>query len=202
MTSSVESPAAPPAPAPGAGPRTVLAVVAGLALSFVGAFWVGFGGAQLGHVLTTQRDVVSRTLAPSWTWVLLTAVTAAGLWLLSWPGARGPRPRAVAALGASWTVGWLAVLSFVGAQFEHTGPQARCTYSACWPYGWQELLVAAPLLVGCLVLLATVVLGRRGPRSLALVAPAATFVVLTLVQAALWERVVVPFLAGQPPFSS
>ena len=180
----------------------MLGVVLGLGLSFVGAFWVGFGGAQLGHVLTTQRDVVSQTLAPSWTWAVLTVLTAVGLGLLARPGPPEGRPRTVAVVGAVWTLGWVAVFSFVGAQFERTGPQARCVHASCWPYGWQELAVALPLLAGCLALLGTGVVGRRGPRALAGVTPAATYLVLTLVQLALWEGVVVPFLGAPPLFST
>lgn len=187
---------------PARGVRTVLVVFLGLGLSFVGAFWVGSGGAQLGHVLTTQRNVVSQTLAPSWTWALLTAVTTAGLWLCAGARSSARRPGMVAVVGAAWTLGWLALFSFVGAQFEHTGPAARCVHASCWPYGWQELAVALPLLLGCLVLLGTGVVGRRGSRAPGGLTPAATYLVLTLVQLALWEDVVVPFLDGPSPFSS
>ena len=62
--------------------------------------------------------------------------------------------------------------------------------------------MALPLLAGCLALLGTGVVGRRGPRALAGVTPAATYLVLTLVQLALWEGVVVPFLGAPPLFST
>ncbi|GAA4722157.1 hypothetical protein GCM10025782_20150 [Pedococcus ginsenosidimutans] len=221
MTKGVESSTmeSPPAAPSGAGPRHrvrgLVAVLLGFALTFVGAFWTGFGGAQLGHVLTRQRDIVTMTQAPSWTWAVLTALTTAGLGLLSWssgmrssslrsasPADAGTGRPVVAAAGSLWTLAWLGAFSLVGAQFEVTGPRDRCARSSCWPHGWQELAVATPLLVASLVLLGAGLLARRAPRAVALVAPPATYLVLTLVQVAAWDGMVVPFLTGPPPFSS
>lgn len=171
--------------------------IAGTLLAFVGAYWVGLGSAQLGHVWITRVGSVDRTLAPTPSWAVLTAMTAAGLALLTGPRAWVGRVDPVSLVGGVWTLGWLAMFSDFKSNWELTGT-AHCVYASCWPRGWQELAVAAPLGIGCLALVVMVAFGRRVPRWVRAAVPASLFVVLAVVQVAIWDGVIIPVLNGPP----
>lgn len=138
------------------------------------------------------------TRAPSLSWITFTLVLAAALALLAGPRPAG-RVSIAAVAGAVWTLFWVWTFSLLGSGWELSGPQVTCVRDGCWPHGWQELAVAAPLLVGTLALL---VLGLVGGQTRAWVRralPPALFVVLAIIQVALWESVVVPILLGPSP---
>ncbi|WP_055483193.1 hypothetical protein [Sphaerimonospora mesophila] len=137
------------------------------------------------------------TLAPTPSWAVLTAVTAAGLALFTGPRAWVRWADPVSLAGGIWTLGWLALFSYLESNFELTGT-AHCVYASCWPLGWRELAVAAPLGLGCLALLVIGTLGRRAPGWVRAAVPASLFVVLAVVQVAIWDGVVVPVLNGPP----
>lgn len=186
--------------AAGASRAAAPAMVAGFLFLLVGAWWIGFGNAQLGTVLLTQVGVVSQTLAPSPSWAVLTGLTGGGLLLLTSPRVWVGAVDWAKLLGAGWALGWTLLLSFFSSAFEFTGPQARCVYSSCWPRGYQELAIASPLLTACLVMVVMATAGRRLAWWWRAATPAVTFVALTVLQVQVWDRLAVPFLSGPPPF--
>ncbi|MGL5931120.1 MAG: hypothetical protein ACRCY8_19470 [Dermatophilaceae bacterium] len=178
----------------------IIGAVAGAVLAVVGTFWLGFGGGELGRVALTRSDLVSLTLAPSPTWAAFTVALAASLALLA-----GPRPTGrfsvTAVAGAVWVLLLLLGFSVLGSGWEFTGPEATCVRAGCWPRWWQELAVAAPLVVGALALLVVGLVGGRAPAWVRHGVPAVLFLVLAVAQVALWESAVIPVLVGPSPFS-
>lgn len=172
---------------------SVIGVPLGLIASFVGASWVGFAGAGLAEVSLTRVDVVGPTTAPSPSWALFTVVNAAGLALLAGRSRVG-RVDVVAALGGLWILGWLGITSVLGSGWELTGPDVDCVRPGCAPQGIEELLVGAPLAVAALALLTLGLVGAR--ERVARAAPPLVYVVLAVLQVAVWDDVVVPALLG------
>lgn len=178
----------------------IAGVVTGTLLAVVGTFWLAFGGGELGHASLTRADLASRTLAPSVNWIAFTMILATALALLA-----GPRPAGRVSLasiaGAVWTLFWVWTFSVLGSGWELSGPHVTCVREGCWPQGWQELAVAAPLVVGSFALLVLGLVGGQTPAWVRRGLPPVLFLVLAIVQVALWESDVVPILLGPSPVS-
>lgn len=178
---------------------TVLGGVLGYLMLLVAAGWVGLTKAGLATVLTTQVDVVSDTTAPSGPWGLMVICTAVGAVLATGSRAWVEGRVDVLQLGAAaWTLICLGGCTCLGTGWEFTGPDSHCVYRSCWPRGYQEALLALPLMATCVLMLVMATLGRSRPWWWRALIPALAFVVLSVVQVAVWDRFVVPILNAPP----
>lgn len=174
------------------------AVVVGMVLSWAGAVWVGLGAADLSTVWLTRDGV----LEPSATTTHLSRairsfVTAVGLFLVTLPRRWLALGDLAQLCGAFWTLGWLALGSSISAEF--TDPSRQCVYDSCWPQGYQELAIATPLMVACVLMIWMASLGRRQPQWIRGLVPAGAFLLLMIVQAVIWDSIMIPFFNTPPP---
>lgn len=171
----------------------------GLLLTFVGAVWIGIAGSELGRVWYTQK-IVDPTTAPTLPWIVCTAATALGLTLLTAPRAWITPVDWLQLLGGCWTIGWVYLFSDVRSQAEFTGSQPPCTYTSCWPQGYQETATAIPIVIAVIAMILTSTLGRQLRWSQRATVPSTTFVILTIAQLVAWDRLLIPFLNAPPPW--
>lgn len=169
----------------------------GFLLTFVGTFWMGFGGAELARVWYTGK-FVDPTTAPTLVGTVCAVATTVGLGLLAAP--RAWVRHWLQLLGGCWTLGWVYLFSDFASQAEFTGSEPPCVHTACWPQGYHEFAVAVPLVIAVVTMGVTATVGRRLRWWLRAAVPSLTFVVLTIVQLALWDRAVIPFLSAPPPW--
>lgn len=174
--------------------------VLGFSMLLAAAVWVGFAKAGLATVLTTRPEVVSETTAPGGSWVPLVLCTVLGLVLTTGRLPRGGRIDLVQVGAATWTLVWLAICTWLGTGWELTDQDVRCSYRSCWPQHYQEAALAAPLLVACTLMYVMATLGRRRPWWPRALVPSLAFLVLSIVQVAIWDRFAVPTFASPPPF--
>lgn len=171
-----------------------------LVFVWFGAIWTGLGRAGLGAVRYT-KDGGSVGQVPTWAPVLFSVLTAVGLALLAtFPvGETIRRIRAFQLFGASWTGGWLAVLSWLRSRAEFVGPDERvCVRANCWPLGYQEVAVGAPL-AAAVVLLAVMAFFPKQSWQVRALIPACVYLALVLFQRAVWDSHVLPLLSASPP---
>ncbi len=112
---------------------TRLAVLAsrapGLLVLLVSAYWTGVGtSAYLGTVYMTGG--VTEPRASSLEWVVMTAVGAVGLMLITRPSHWFPSVDFVALFGAIWTLGWTALITLFFYDLEFSDPDRRCQEAA------------------------------------------------------------------------
>jgi hypothetical protein len=177
----------------------VAARLPGLLVLLASSYWTAVGSAHLGTVLATQSGA-SATLAPSTSWAAMVALTAGGFLMVTRPS-RSIQPVELGALvGACWTLGWTALMSWFFYSVQFMDPDSRCQYPFCWPGAYQALAVAAPLATACLLVIAMATAGRRFRWRVRALVPAGIYVVLTLVQVGIWERFVLPLFNGPPPW--
>lgn len=181
----------------------VVALVVGALLGVLGAMWIGAGEGGLGQALLTHSDLASETTAPSPTWATMSMVNALALSLLVGRprGRGGGRVDWIAVAGALWVVMWLVLLSVLRMAFAMSDTDAVCVRAGCWPHGWQEFAVAVPLGAGALTLLGVGLVSRTWPWWLRRGLPAGVYIILTIVQLAIWDRFVIPFFLGPSPLT-
>ena len=171
----------------------------GFALLLIGSYAIGLGSNELATT-RVMMDWVDPMHAPSSTWAAMNGLVVCGLLLVTTPRLR-TGPDLVAVTGAVWTVACTAVFSWVRYAAEFWFPDRQCRFSSCWPGVYQPAAIAAPVVVSAgllVVVMATV--GRRRSWLVRALWPTGVFVVLTLVQVAVWERYVVPFFHTAPRF--
>lgn len=176
-------------------------VVLAALLTFMCAYWIGIGRVGLGQVSLTRVDRMYKTESSMVSRAVLAVVTAAGLALFTgYRRRRAGQVDGVALLGGAWVLGWVAFFASILSGLELSGPQYKCLYPSCWPRGYQGLAIATPIIVAVLVMAVMATLGRRAPWWVRAALPAVVFVVLTIVQAAIWDSAVIPFFDRPPPF--
>lgn len=138
---------------------------------------------------------------PLWVQLGFVALTATGLALLAvFPVGESVRwVRAPQLFGAFWIAGWLALLSRVRSGAEFVMPDhGACLQVDCWPLGYQELVIAAPLALAAVVLAAMAFFPRLAWQTQAFV-PTGVYLTLALLQRALWDVHLLPLLSTAPP---
>lgn len=130
----------------------------------------------------------------------MAGLSAVGLVLITRPSRWFSSVDLVALFGAAWTLGSTVLFSWFFYGLEFWDPNRRCRYRSCWPGAYPPLLVAAPLVVACLLVATMATLGsRRGWRARALV-PVGVYVILSIVQVGTWKRFVLPLFMSPPPW--
>lgn len=184
-----------------------LPVVAAMALTFVGALWIGIGRAGLAAVSVTREGLTYSAQGSALSQTVATGLTAAGLVLFT-----GYRRRAVgkvdgvALVGGVWVLGWVGLISEFSSGIEFGGPQYMggpvdtCVYASCWPASYQGTAIAAPTIVAVLAAAAMATIGRRTSWCIRAAVPAAVLIVLTLLQVTIWNSTIIPLFEGPPPF--
>ncbi|WP_461110009.1 hypothetical protein [Tessaracoccus terricola] len=178
---------------------TLVLYMALLGFVWMAAAWTGLGRVGLETVsYTMELDVA---LVPLWVQLVFIVLTAAGVALLAvFPvGESVGWVRVPQLFGALWIAGWLALLSRVRSGAEFVMPDhGECLRVDCWPLGYQELVIAAPLAVAVLLLAAMAFFTRLSWQAQAFV-PAGVYLTLALLQRAVWDVQVLPLLSTAPP---
>lgn len=179
---------------------SVGAVVVGFALTLAGSIWIGLAAADLSIVWLTRDGVLEPVATTThFSRAMRALVTAIGLFLLTLPRRWVVLGDLAQLFGAVWTLGWLALSSTLFSGAEFTDPSRQCVYDSCWPRGYQELAIATPLMVACLLMIAMASLGRQQPQWIRGLVPAGAFLLLMIVQAAIWDPIMIPFFNAPPP---
>jgi hypothetical protein len=174
----------------------VIQLSAGFCFIASGGYWVGVGGAGLPTISLVRPSLVYPGQETG-IWLFMTLVVAAGLALWFTPNSWShSRTDFVQLSGAViLTVLVLAFLPFVSGP-EFLNPSMSCVYDTCWPQPYQEMLLAAPVLMGALAMGVCAVIGGRMRLRLRIVLPVSLYVLLAIVQYATWQPIIVPFLAA------
>lgn len=103
-------------------------------------------------------------------------------------------------LGSGWILGWVYLFSDFRSQAEFTGSRLPCTYASCWPQGYQETATSIPIVCAVITMILMATLGRKLRWSQRATVPSITFVILTIAQLIVWDRLLIPFLNAPPPW--
>ena len=170
----------------------------GFVLLLMGSYAIGLGANELAKT-RVMMDWVDPMHAPSRTWAATNGLIVCGLLLVTTPRLRTGSDL-VAVFGAVGMFACTAVFSWVRYAAEFWFPDRQCRFSSCWPGAYQPVAIAAPVMVAGLLVVVMATVGRRRSWSVRAFWPAGVFVVLTLVQVAVWERYIVPFFHAAPRF--
>lgn len=129
-------------------------------------------------------------------------ITVLGLCLSVLPS----KPRVLTGLGQGLLALYLAittsffVMLTVGFTLHYGKTGFReCFYEGCWPVEVQSKLVLIPLGLTILAMLLMATVFRKRHWAWRMAIPVATFLLATLVQALVWDPLILPWLAGPPP---
>lgn len=173
--------------------------VPGLLVLLVASFWAAVGSSTyLGKVFVTGGGVMEPTGSSS-EWAGMTGLSAVGLVLITRPSRWFRSVDLVGLFGAGWALGWTVLFSWFFYSLEFWDPERRCQYRSCWPGACQAILVAAPLGVACLLVVAMATFGCRRSWHVRALFPVGAYVALTVVQVGTWERFVLPLFTSPPP---
>ncbi len=92
---------------------------------------------------------------------------------------------------------WLWTTLNIGIHSDQT--YTKCTYSNCWPVGYQEWVIAVPIVCTSIVLFAMGTIGLRLPLLARKITPVVVFTVLYLVFVIIWRPVMLPYFEAPPP---
>lgn len=176
----------------------VLALYIALLTLSIGGFLLAFTHAGLASVSATTggRDP---TLAPNVYWLVVVGLMALGMVLTC------SKDDAQEGFDVAQFLGAVALLSFTGigsaiiaSNLSMVGTSLTCPYSGCWPRGYQELLTTFPVIVSSLAMIVMSFMQKSAWKIRAFV-PVGVFLVLVLLQLAVWDSVVKPVLFAPPP---
>lgn len=177
-----------------------LPFAAGMVLITIGSLSLALGFGGLAYVRVDLGAEVLTT-APDLHWAVWVLCFALGSVLVADPDPVEGRVDEGQLVGAIWMflVMGAAFLFFAQDLNMAPTPHEPCRYRGCWPLGFQQVAVAAPALVMCALM---VVMSWRPKNSWVARAlgPAATLVVLAVIQLVLWDWLIRPWLFGPPPF--
>lgn len=172
----------------------VVAACVGFVAVWVGAFWIGAVKAGLRKAGYVGVEVFPTTTPASTAWIMI-VVTAIGVVLMT--GVAQRRVDGVQLFGSIWFSFWTGLILVVVSGLQFTDPTRTCRNEGCWPQGYQELLIAVPVIGTCIAMLVMSFLQKVRWRWRALI-PAGVFVVLAVLQRLTWEEYVLPFLVAPP----
>ena len=166
------------------------------------ACWIGLGDAGL-PTNSLVRPALIYPGADIKTWLIMLVVVAAGLGLWFTPTSllMNHRTDFVQLVGA--VISALLVLSFLPfvSGFEFSDPANSCVYETCWPQPYQEILMSAPVFLTSLVMAICGVIGSRLQLLVRVALPISVYVLLAILQYAVWQPLILPFLSGSSPGS-
>ncbi|WP_103063887.1 hypothetical protein [Actinomyces qiguomingii] len=81
-----------------------------------------------------------------------------------------------------------------------SGEYGTCAYPGCWPNSWDLIALAAPFFAGLLTLAVMACFADRIPLWLRCLSPTAVYLVGTVLLVLVWDRWLLPFFAGPPPW--
>ncbi|MFG1911666.1 hypothetical protein [Kribbella sp. NPDC048928] len=160
------------------------------------------------------RKALDLTWAAIVVWLSLTLVAAAGLprrrgsdqsgarplqGRTPWVQARGGAGAAVVQLfGGLVVIGGTLLGYFLSHPYTFGGPDTPCAYTSCWPLRPQAVALTAPGVVAGLVMIVMAFLVNRRPWWFRAATPAATWLLLLLLQYAIWDPYLLPVFQGPP----
>lgn len=173
----------------------VVAACVGFVAVWVGAFWIGAVKAGLRKAGYVGVEVFPTTTPASTAWIMI-VVTAIGVVLMT--GVAQRRVDGVQLFGSIWFSFWTGWFLLVTSRLEFfADPDTPCRNEGCWPQGYQELLIAVPVIGTCIAMIIMSFLQKVRWIWRALI-PASVFVVLAVLQRLTWEEYVLPLLVAPP----
>ncbi|MFG1911664.1 hypothetical protein [Kribbella sp. NPDC048928] len=182
-----------------------------LAVAAVGLLAFGWAAAGLNYYLTTvdprggadSGKPVDLTWLAIVAWLLLTLVASTGLPRRSAGGglrrARGGGgAAAVQLIGGLVVIGGTLLAYVVSHPYGFGGPDIPCTYASCWPQRPQAVGLTVPGLAAGAASVVMALLVDRCSWLTRAVVPAALWVVLLVLQNAIWDPYLLPILQGPP----
>jgi hypothetical protein len=123
-------------------------------------------------------------------------IVCTGLWLSAQAGP--------AAKHLQWIMGVLCIFSTwfwteLGIGLSSDTTYRECTYTNCWPVGYQEWVIAVPIVCTSIVLFAMGTIGLRLPLLARKIVPVVVFAVLYLVLLSIWWSIMLPYFEAPPP---
>ncbi|WP_147679967.1 hypothetical protein [Actinomyces ruminicola] len=181
--------------------RTVMLLV-GLALLLWGAQWAAMasGLSVVRPNMVADSGMVTRIMKGdgtfSFVWWRSTLEAALGFALIPKWRAKGRYDVvAVAVVVVSAVCMAFLVLLMAGA-----GTYGTCTYPGCWPNPWDLNALAAPFFAGLATLAVMACFADRIPLWVRCLSPTAVYLIGTVLLVLVWDRWLLPFFAGPPPW--
>jgi len=91
-------------------------------------------------------------------------------------------------------------MAFLIQVFAGSREYGTCVYPGCWPGLWDGAVLAAPFFAGLLTLAVMASFADRIPLWVRCLCPTAVYLVGMVLLAATWDRWLLPFFAGPPPW--
>jgi hypothetical protein len=184
-----------------AGVLRFIQIFVGYLLLAIGGFCIGITNAGLDTASLTSPGHVANNPAPTATWIAMVLATTLGVALCS--SARfsdwlriDAWQLAAAGLFAAGTL----FLAFAMSFLAFIDPDTQCAHASCWPLPYQELLIAAPALLAAVAMSLFAVKGHGAAWWIRSTVPAGIFLLLSVIQFAAWDSMILPFLSVPPPF--
>ncbi|WP_218961718.1 hypothetical protein [Actinomyces ruminis] len=177
-------------------------VLAGLALLIWGAQWAAMplGLSRVRPNTAADSGMVTRIMKGDGTftfvWWRSTLEAALGFALIpKWHAKCRYDVVTVAVVALSAVCMAFLILLMAGA-----GTYGTCTYPSCWPAPWDGIVLAAPFFAGLLTLAVMACFADRISLWARCLSPMAVYLVGTVLLVLVWDRWLLPFFAGPPPW--
>lgn len=176
-------------------------IFAGYLILFIGGLYIGITNAGLDTVSLASPGRIADNPTQTTTWIAMVLATAFGIGLCSSTRfSTWLRIDAWQLAAAALFAGGTLYLAFFTSSLGFLDPDTQCAYASCWPRPYQEFLIAAPTFLAAASMSLFAVKGQGVAWWIRSTVPAVIFLLLSVIQFAVWDSLILPILSASPPF--